>query len=185
MQDPWAEPLTRRNVQVLRVSTSTSSSDSDLDSDKQCPEEDETCSTEANTDTRKRAGAILPNPEQLLETDSKRPKFLDPEALRDVHSYEKLNKSAPRNVEKPDVTEKEFDIARMAPPLKGSKEEDSNRVIKSKALVYDKRIDDAPKIDTQKKPLVKEKEKLKRIKGQSTHSSWKSEGEMLLRQQYD
>lgn len=31
----------------------------------------------------------------------------------------------------------------------------------------------------------KEKEKLKRAAGQSTHSQWKSEAEMVLRQQYD
>lgn len=31
----------------------------------------------------------------------------------------------------------------------------------------------------------KEKEKLKRSAGQSTHSQWKSEAEMVLRQQYD
>lgn len=31
----------------------------------------------------------------------------------------------------------------------------------------------------------KEKEKLKRAAGQSTHSHWKSEAEMVLRQQYD
>ncbi|KAI8101549.1 hypothetical protein M9435_001653 [Picochlorum sp. BPE23] len=184
MQDPWAEPLTKRNVQV--VQSTSSSSDSDLDSNEQCPKEDETCSTEANTDTRKRAGAILPNPEQLLGTDSKRPKFLDPEALRDTHSYGKPSTSTKKDIGKPNVTEKEFDIARMAPPLKGSKEQDSNnRVIKSKALVYDKRSNDAPRINREKKAPVKEKEKLKRIKGQSTHSSWKSEGEMLLRQQYD
>ncbi|WPT11544.1 hypothetical protein PSENEW3n2_00005046 [Picochlorum sp. SENEW3] len=182
MQDPWAEPLTKRNVPVVQ---STSSSDSDLDSNEQCRKEDETCSTETNTVTRKKAGAILPNPEQLLGTDSKRPKFLDPEALRDAHSYGKPKTSTKKDIEEPHVTEKEFDIARMAPPLKGSKEQDSNRVIKSKALVYDKRSDDAPRIDRDKKAPVKEKEKLKRIKGQSTHSSWKSEGEMLLRQQYD
>jgi len=31
----------------------------------------------------------------------------------------------------------------------------------------------------------KDKEKLKRAAGQSTHSQWKSEAEMVLRQQYD
>ena len=31
----------------------------------------------------------------------------------------------------------------------------------------------------------KDKEKLKRAAGQSTHSHWKSEAEMVLRQQYD
>ncbi len=31
----------------------------------------------------------------------------------------------------------------------------------------------------------KEKEKSKRTKGQSTHSHWKSEAEMVLRQQFD
>lgn len=30
-----------------------------------------------------------------------------------------------------------------------------------------------------------DKEKAKRMKGQSTHARWKSEAEMLLRQQYD
>ncbi|RWW10195.1 hypothetical protein GW17_00026270 [Ensete ventricosum] len=32
---------------------------------------------------------------------------------------------------------------------------------------------------------VKDKEKLKRMKGQSSHATWKSETEMQLRQQYD
>lgn len=31
----------------------------------------------------------------------------------------------------------------------------------------------------------KEKEKSKRMKGQSTHAHWKSEAEMVLRQQFD
>lgn len=31
----------------------------------------------------------------------------------------------------------------------------------------------------------KDKEKLKRAAGQSTHAQWKSEAEMVLRQQYD
>lgn len=32
---------------------------------------------------------------------------------------------------------------------------------------------------------VKDKEKLKRMKGQSSHATWKSETEMQLRQTYD
>lgn len=31
----------------------------------------------------------------------------------------------------------------------------------------------------------KDKEKDKRVRGQSTHSQWKSEAEMVLRQQFD
>jgi hypothetical protein len=31
----------------------------------------------------------------------------------------------------------------------------------------------------------KDKEKEKRMRGQSTHAAWKSEAEMALRQQYD
>lgn len=33
--------------------------------------------------------------------------------------------------------------------------------------------------------LIKEKEKSKRMKGQSSHATWKSETEMQLRQQFD
>ncbi|KAK7363150.1 hypothetical protein VNO77_05281 [Canavalia gladiata] len=41
-------------------------------------------------------------------------------------------------------------------------------------------------IDSKKKgSTVKEKEKSKRMKGQSSHASWKSETEMQLRQQFD
>ena len=36
-----------------------------------------------------------------------------------------------------------------------------------------------------KKGVVKDKEKNKRIKGQSSHATWKSETEMQLRQHYD
>jgi uncharacterized Zn finger protein (UPF0148 family) len=32
---------------------------------------------------------------------------------------------------------------------------------------------------------VKDKEKIKRMRGQSSHASWKSETEMALRQQFD
>lgn len=32
---------------------------------------------------------------------------------------------------------------------------------------------------------IKDKEKLKRMKGQSSHAAWKSETEMHLRQQFD
>lgn len=39
--------------------------------------------------------------------------------------------------------------------------------------------------DKMKGSTVKDKEKLKRMKGQSSHATWKSETEMQLRQQYD
>lgn len=39
--------------------------------------------------------------------------------------------------------------------------------------------------DKKKGSVIKDKEKLKRMKGQSSHASWKSETEMQLRQQYD
>ena len=39
--------------------------------------------------------------------------------------------------------------------------------------------------DKKKGSTIKEKEKNKRMKGQSSHASWKSETEMQLRQQYD
>ncbi|XP_020090605.1 chromatin modification-related protein EAF7 [Ananas comosus] len=39
--------------------------------------------------------------------------------------------------------------------------------------------------DKKKGSTIKEKEKSKRMRGQSTHSAWKSETEMQLRQQYD
>lgn len=39
--------------------------------------------------------------------------------------------------------------------------------------------------ETKKKGTVKDKEKLKRMKGQSSHATWKSETEMQLRQQFD
>jgi len=40
-------------------------------------------------------------------------------------------------------------------------------------------------LDKAKKTYVKDKEKSKRALGQSSHSRWKTEGEMLLRQQFD
>lgn len=41
--------------------------------------------------------------------------------------------------------------------------------------------------DTEKKKgsTIKDKEKSKRMRGQSSHATWKSETEMLLRQQFD
>lgn len=39
--------------------------------------------------------------------------------------------------------------------------------------------------ERKKGSVIKDKEKLKRMKGQSSHASWKSETEMQLRQQYD
>ncbi|CAK9163116.1 unnamed protein product [Ilex paraguariensis] len=50
---------------------------------------------------------------------------------------------------------------------------------------------DRPPADTDKESLkkkgstIKDKEKSKRMKGQSSHASWKSETEMQLRQQFD
>ena len=50
----------------------------------------------------------------------------------------------------------------------------------------DRPLADANKeIDKKKGSTIKEKEKNKRMKGQSSHASWKSETEMQLRQQYD
>ncbi len=49
---------------------------------------------------------------------------------------------------------------------------------------------DRPPQDTSNDPkkkgsTIKDKEKSKRMKGQSSHASWKSETEMQLRQQFD
>ncbi|XVF44747.1 hypothetical protein PTKIN_Ptkin02bG0148900 [Pterospermum kingtungense] len=49
---------------------------------------------------------------------------------------------------------------------------------------------DRPRADTDKEPkkkgsAIKDKEKSKRMKGQSSHATWKSETEMQLRQQFD
>lgn len=49
---------------------------------------------------------------------------------------------------------------------------------------------DRPSADPDKEPkkkgsTIKEKEKSKRMKGQSSHAAWKSETEMQLRQQFD
>lgn len=50
---------------------------------------------------------------------------------------------------------------------------------------------DRPQVDTEnelvkkKSSAVKDKEKSKRMKGQSSHATWKSETEMHLRQQFD
>lgn len=50
----------------------------------------------------------------------------------------------------------------------------------------DRPLEDANKeTDKKKGSTIKEKEKNKRMKGQSSHASWKSETEMHLRQQYD
>ncbi|EFJ28170.1 hypothetical protein SELMODRAFT_94044, partial [Selaginella moellendorffii] len=40
-------------------------------------------------------------------------------------------------------------------------------------------------VDKKRAPKVKDKEKSKRMKGQSSHATWKSETEMQLRQQFD
>ena len=49
---------------------------------------------------------------------------------------------------------------------------------------------DRPVTDTdeslkKKGSMIKDKEKSKRMKGQSSHATWKSESEMHLRQQFD
>ena len=50
----------------------------------------------------------------------------------------------------------------------------------------DRPLADANKeTDKKKGSTIKEKEKNKRMKGQSSHASWKSETEVQLRQQYD
>ncbi|KAF9610353.1 hypothetical protein IFM89_022023 [Coptis chinensis] len=49
----------------------------------------------------------------------------------------------------------------------------------------DRPIDPDKESDKKKGSTVKDKEKNKRMKGQSSHSTWKSETEMQLRQQFD
>lgn len=44
---------------------------------------------------------------------------------------------------------------------------------------------DLDKEQKKKGSIIKDKEKSKRMKGQSSHASWKSETEMQLRQQFD
>ncbi|XP_010269222.1 PREDICTED: uncharacterized protein LOC104605955 [Nelumbo nucifera] len=46
-------------------------------------------------------------------------------------------------------------------------------------------VDKSKETEKKKGSAIKEKEKNKRFKGQSTHSTWKSETEMQLRQQFD
>lgn len=50
----------------------------------------------------------------------------------------------------------------------------------------DRPAEDADKEAAKKKgSAIKDKEKSKRMKGQSSHATWKSETEMHLRQQFD
>ncbi|XVE49569.1 hypothetical protein DITRI_Ditri01bG0092200 [Diplodiscus trichospermus] len=49
----------------------------------------------------------------------------------------------------------------------------------------DRPLADADKEPKKKGSTIKEKEKSKRMKGQSSHAAWKSETEMQLRQQFD
>ncbi|XWS63161.1 hypothetical protein CRYUN_Cryun06bG0072400 [Craigia yunnanensis] len=49
----------------------------------------------------------------------------------------------------------------------------------------DRPLADADKDPKKKGSTIKEKEKSKRMKGQSSHAAWKSETEMQLRQQFD
>ncbi|MBA0815043.1 hypothetical protein Gohar_020819 [Gossypium harknessii] len=49
----------------------------------------------------------------------------------------------------------------------------------------DRPLADADKDSKKKGSTIKDKEKSKRMKGQSSHASWKSETEMQLRQQFD
>lgn len=44
---------------------------------------------------------------------------------------------------------------------------------------------DADGTDKKKRSVIKDKEKSKRMRGQSSHATWKSETEMHLRQQFD
>ncbi|MBA0572552.1 hypothetical protein Golob_002885, partial [Gossypium lobatum] len=49
----------------------------------------------------------------------------------------------------------------------------------------DRPLADADKDSKKKGSTIKDKEKSKRMKGQSSHATWKSETEMQLRQQFD
>lgn len=52
-------------------------------------------------------------------------------------------------------------------------------------LCGDRPVTDADKETKKKGSTIKEKEKSKRMRGQSSHATWKSETEMQLRQQFD
>lgn len=49
----------------------------------------------------------------------------------------------------------------------------------------DRPLDQMKESEKKKGSTIKDKEKNKRMKGQSSHATWKSETEMQLRQQFD
>ena len=52
-------------------------------------------------------------------------------------------------------------------------------------LCGDRPVAETDKESKKKASAIKDKEKSKRMKGQSSHATWKSETEMQLRQQFD
>ncbi|GLI59034.1 hypothetical protein VaNZ11_000860, partial [Volvox africanus] len=191
--------------------------------------------------------SLLPSALDVLDQVEGPPTFLDPEAIRPLATSElhgvsdeqaallagPSSRGSGRGGGRPKPG-KDFDISRLAPPLKGQAKQSADKrdappgaVIEGRAKRYKLEeglettqqytaaqiammggnVDDrATRASGPSKPMEvseflnkglgaallprsnqdrKDKEKQKRMRGQSTHSHWKSEAEMVLRQQFD
>ncbi|KAG2452498.1 hypothetical protein HYH02_002737 [Chlamydomonas schloesseri] len=182
--------------------------------------------------------SLLPSALDVLDAVEGPPRFLDPEAIRPLAASASHGLGADTGPavavaagKERQAPGKDFDISKLAPPMKGQAKQSADKreapagaVIEGRAKRY--KAEEGPEatqsytalqiamlgghVAEQKsaptKPMEvseflnkgvgaaqlprknadrKDKEKDKRMRGQSTHSHWKSEAEMVLRQQYD
>jgi len=126
------------------------------------------------------------------------PDFLDPEAIRPSHEMSQKKRKAPsfhetREAEKKlrqsvitakPVTYKTPRVPEVTPLTPDGKKDGSKAA--SKPMAVDEFLTKGGGVMLPRRTrFQRDKEKAKREKGQSSHSAWKSEEEMLLRQQYD
>eukprot|EP01083_Nonionella_stella_P147784 466843_1 len=88
-----------------------------------------------------------------------------------------FNKHNAKQMEKQQKEKEQLEFARQSETIKAQQ----------KQIINKSQINQLPHKHAQNRnsKTVKEKEKAKRMKGQSSHHSWKSESFMLLRQQFD
>jgi hypothetical protein len=121
---------------------------------------------------------LLPSASALLAGTSGKPSFLQSASNAPVFEIPEVEKpsGSGKVADQVPIVQEEAD-KNPTPTISGSGGGASRSTPSAPISTSDK--------DKDKKNDVKDKLKAARLKGQSAHARWKSEGEMLLRQQYD
>jgi len=178
-----------------------SSSEKDSSSEESVEEIEQTANPRGpskNHEEKERAVQPMLSPLQAFDEIEGPPAFLDPEAIRPTPGMKPRKRKAPSFNETVEAEKKpraQVIVAKAVTyktprvpditPLNKEGQKDGTKT-SSKAMAVDEFLTKGGGAMLPRRTrFQRDKEKAKREKGQSSHSTWKTEEEMVLRQQYD